>query len=339
MRRSSSSRSLRRASSPLPLLSGPNAPRRGRLRRTTSTPSLCFQSWSLSEVPRSPTTPPTSPFRQHDTAALLSDIGEAVDASGLLSHEQGFSDWDPDLPSRSAQVELHAEGSTQTERLSCPKDVELLHSEESGFAVLRFLGVHGNKSFLVSLAVLAAVVFTVAVVATLSGTSNANKKINSLDLGQDGFESEQASAHKDAMVTAASTARRMITVHRMRAARKVISSRKAAAKGRKKARISHRNLRTRAKEHRTRFTTTRPSTRKQAKSRRRPRTVPTIRRRGGKKKVSSSRRSPKGRRRLATGKNRTTTTTASGDDVSTENDLAQESEEPKESSSAPSLAA
>ncbi|XP_077505637.1 uncharacterized protein LOC144115229 [Amblyomma americanum] len=249
-----SSRSLLRASYPPALLS-PNTP--------PSSPSVCFEYTSLCDLMRSSIacTPPLS--RRGSEAG--SPQREPLFSRPASSLDNGSTEWDGDLWSRSTQTEAAAENSTPTD--------ELLYERNTGFIFRRLLDVQWNTSFLASVGVLSAVVFTVAVVATLSATSNANKMADSLDLVSDAVQREPASVERGVAIIAPSTARQTATVLRRRDAGYGHISRRA---DRKKARVPRRRLRTKAKRHRA---PPPPRTSSYPKSRRQSPTLSTIRRR------------------------------------------------------------
>ncbi|XP_077505650.1 uncharacterized protein LOC144115236 [Amblyomma americanum] len=212
MSRPPSSRSLRRASSPPALLYLKTPPPESPLRRTTSSPSICFQYTSLCDLLRSPSSTPTPPPKEPGAGSALADPErrEPIKVSSpALSRD---CNWGCGLWSRSTQTEPVAESSTQTDRDTT--DAELLQGGQAGHTFRRFLGVQWDGSFLMLLGVLAVVIFTVAVIATLSGTTRANKKFDSLDLMPDAFEGDPSSAQQDVEVTAPSTSREAVTVLR-----------------------------------------------------------------------------------------------------------------------------
>ncbi|KAL1429547.1 hypothetical protein MTO96_016174 [Rhipicephalus appendiculatus] len=236
MERSSSPKSMRRASSPPPAT--PHTSPQTQLRRTASSPSFCFLPCSLSELMlhESPQSTPTPP-RRCETEANVAGIKKQTVMTGDSVPQlpfQGYTSrhWEPDLWSRSTQTELATESSTQTEPLAISSDGARLHdSDDTRHSFSWKLAPRWNSTpFVVTVAALGTFVFVLVVVGTVLGTNN-NPKMDGFELLPDLFENEPSVSvvrEEVVRITAPTTARAATTatVVTKRSATEALSSRR-----------------------------------------------------------------------------------------------------------------
>ncbi|XP_065286871.1 uncharacterized protein [Dermacentor albipictus] len=279
MRRSRSRRPLRRASSPHPRA---QTPPMAQLSKAATSPSLCSEPDSRPELlhPSDSTLTPHSSW--YETEAYLDEFHKwpVESAFESLQPHDDSSNGGRELRSRSTQTELGSRPSEPASGVALGALSDEHVEEESWFDFRRLLGTHRNpKSFLVSMAVLAAVLFTLATIAALSGKAGTGEKENNLELLHDSFENEQVAAHEEVEVTAPTTARRAATVvRRRRPATVMLVTRKPAVKARKVARATRRRPKSRRRRRGTPSSTSRPSSTSKRKKRRRHSPAAKVRR-------------------------------------------------------------
>lgn len=282
------------------------------LSKAATSPSLCSEPDSMPGLLHSPGSTLTPHSSWYETEAYLDEFQKWQVGSpfGSVQQEQlGYDDSSilgQELRSRSTQTELGSEGNTPSEPVN-GVTLEALTDEhvgeESRFDIRRLLGTQRNpRSFLVSMAVLAAVLFTLAAITTFTGKAGTDEKENNLELLHDAFENEQAAAHKDVKVTAPTTARRKATaVRRRRPATKMLRPREPAIKARKVARVTRRRLKSTARRrHGAPSSTSLPSSTSKRKKRQRHLPAAKVRRPSARVFVSRDHVTFKGQLKKAT---------------------------------------